>query len=343
MALPEYKSRLNYVWQNINLSLSAFAAKLAPYLGGGGGGLTGSNFTVVSAAGTPTENATSLQAAYDAAKAIGGFTATNRYTIVVSPGYYSFPTTFLLDTPYIDVVSLTGNRDVIIDLGGADAWPTSNPNTLLPYINVSVDNIYVRGFDTVFAPSAYWGGTIKYNFKIGNNLSNIVIENCEGGLFSFGGDPSFGSNPQTVSGTFIKCEGSFQAFAGGGTAAGTFIDCYATEGENFGNWGTASGLFKNCEIGTGFSDKGFGTNGLANGTFIECVCSSRLAGQGTAAGYFLRCKAELLFDSSTFTGQAYYCISTSSPLPAVSGGGITMYCMAVGAPDNQGFIATNKL
>jgi uncharacterized delta-60 repeat protein len=38
MALPEYKSPRNYTWQNISMSLAAFAQKLSPYLSGGAGG-----------------------------------------------------------------------------------------------------------------------------------------------------------------------------------------------------------------------------------------------------------------------------------------------------------------
>ncbi len=38
MALPEYRSQRNFTWQNISMSLAAFAQKLSPYLSSGAGG-----------------------------------------------------------------------------------------------------------------------------------------------------------------------------------------------------------------------------------------------------------------------------------------------------------------
>jgi len=303
-----------------------------------GGGLSGANFAVVTASGTPTENGAELLAAYDVAKAVAGLTTENRYTIVMAPGTYNTGTALLVDTEFIDFVSLTGNRDVIFDLG-VDPYPTAAGP--VPYINVTANDVYLKGFDSVAKNATYWGSGTKYHFKVATNLNLLTVENCEGGPYSFGGDFTL-VTPLIISGTYINCRGGYQAFAGASTASGTFIDCTAYDGQNFGNWGTASGFFQNCSIG-GFNERGFGSNGIASGTFIDCIASGRFASSATVSGYILRCKGLFLCESATITGTVLYSISEQSPISTVSGSGITMYCIGANAPDNQGFVATNKL
>jgi hypothetical protein len=141
-------------------------------------------------------------------------------------------------------------------------------------ISVITNDIFVKGIDV----------GVK-NFKIGDDLSLLKVENCKGGVFSFGGDPTFGENPITVSGTFIDCTGGFRSFGTYGTASGTFTNCHGGF-RSFGANGIASGTFTNCH--GGFDS--FGTYGTASGTFTNCIGGDySFAGNGTASGTFTNC------------------------------------------------------
>jgi hypothetical protein len=174
--------------------------------------LSGSNYLFVKADGTPSQNATELSSSYVQAKSSSP-SAANRIAVLVSPGEYTFASTFTLDTQYIDVVSLTGNCDVLI--------------TGSSTINITANDVYVKGIDV----------DIK-NFTIADNLPLLKINNCKGGDYSFGGtaNPTPGTqplNPILINGTFIDCEGGKFSFAGNGMAYGTFINCVGS-GSSFG-------------------------------------------------------------------------------------------------------------
>jgi len=332
-----------------------------------GAGLEGTQYVFVQANGTDIENATELQAAYDTATTMSP-SATNRITIVAAPGNYNFGTSaFVMDTEYIDLVSLDGNRSIIFNSSNAGGT-----------ISITANDVFVKGINV-----------LTKNFTIATNLAGLRVENCQGGDFSFGGDPTFGSNPIMVSGTFTNCQGGDGSFGGFGTASGIFTNCvggvesFGTYGiasgtfnsckggfESFGSFTTASGNFNNC-IGDGAS---FGYFGIASGTFTDCVggdfsfsgnggtasgtfnnCTGGIASfsgnGGNASGTFNNCVGgDLAFAagfgnaSGTFTncvggngafgnfggtllGKLYYCRLTSGTFQTVSGGGRTIYCI----------------
>lgn len=188
---------------------------LATQMMGSGSGLGGTNYVFVRGNGTPEENAAELQAAYNKAKTMLPSSG-NIVTVVVAPGTYTFGgTKFPVNTPYINIVSLTGNADVLLD-----------------GIDVTANSIYLKGINC---------GT--YSFTIRHNLNELICENCTGGSYSFGG------GGETTPGTFINCTGGNRSF-GYNNASGTFINC--TGGNNsFGGsmGGTASGTFKDCTGG----------------------------------------------------------------------------------------------
>jgi hypothetical protein len=98
--------------------------------------LRGKNYLFVTGDGKESENVRELKDTYALAKKISpnkiAKSATNRMTIIVAPGIYTFGTSKLvLDTPFIDIVSLTGNCDVLID-----------------GISITGNDINVRGIDT---------------------------------------------------------------------------------------------------------------------------------------------------------------------------------------------------
>lgn len=284
------------------------------------GGLAGTQYVYVAANGTDVENAAELQAAYNTAKTMSP-SSTNRITVIASPGNYNFDGSFLeMDTQYVDLVSLDGNRSIIFngDLDLVDFYINS--------IRITANNIFVKGVDVQ-----------TKQFRVETNLNSLTVENCKGGDYSFG----YGV---TVSGTFTNCTAGGSSF--GGTTSGTFTNC--TAGDNsFGGYGeTASGTFTNCKSGNNsFSCYGPYGPGLASGTFTNCTAGSNSFGAGgggsTASGTFIRCEGGnfSFAKSATVSGKFYYCIKTDDTFGTITG--IAIHCIEnmFGSPQpfNSGF------
>jgi hypothetical protein len=248
---------------------------------GGGGGLEGTQYVFVAANGTDVENAAELQAAYVTAQGMSPG-LNNRITVIAAAGNYNLgSTSFLMNTNYIDLVSLDGNRSIIF-----------NSNNTNGTISVQTYDVFVNGVDV---------GT--KNFIVGSAYYNIIIQNCKGvGDYSFGGggtaggtftnctggDYSFGGGG-IANGTFTNCTGGADSFGGGngGTANGVFTNCIGGADSFGGQGGTASGMFTNC---IGGSDSFGGNGGTANGTFTNCTGGNNsFGGQGTAIAVFKDC------------------------------------------------------
>ena len=184
-----------------------------------------------------------------------------RTTVIVAPGEYNFgATAFRVNSSGINIVSLTGNPDVIVR--------SSEILGITIGIFVSADYALLKGIDC------------KTNtFYITNSLDNLICEHCIGGNYSFGGDG-------TASGTFNHCIGGFASFGGYGTASGTFNNCTGGGGA-FGSYGDASGMFNDCTSG-GYS---FGCESIASGTFNYCTGGDGAFGgyDGIASGVFNNC------------------------------------------------------
>ena len=164
----------------------------------------GTNRLIVSGIGTYSENKLELQIVYANAKLIGGLSATNRVTIAISPGIYSGGSIFSIDTPYIDICSLTGNKDVILD-----------------GIDVATDSVIITGINC-----------LTNAFKIKNTSTDLYIENCKGGEGSFGYSST--SAVSISNSTFINCIGGNKSFCCSNTLAATssnvqFINCTAAK------------------------------------------------------------------------------------------------------------------
>ena len=301
----------------------------------GGSGLGGTNYVFVQADGTPTENAQELQATYNLAKTMSP-SSSNRITVIAAPGEYQFPSTFVMDTEYIDLVSLTANRDVIFDLQGITD-PFQFDNNTFDILDISecllidANNVYVKGIKGKFYLSSewndWWGVGEDYNLpiQVGDDLPNVVVENCIGGPFSFGGDFTFGSNLINVNGTFTNCIGGFSSFGGGiasgyfenckggnnsfggNNAIGTFINCEAGNG-SFGRL-TASGYFENCKGG----DSSFGFGISASGIFKNCEAEPFSFGGPiiTVTGTFINCIANDDSFGGEIQGKLYRCQLTN--------------------------------
>jgi hypothetical protein len=232
------------------------------------------------------------------------FSETTKSIVIAAPGNYNFENgNFIMDTEYVDLVSLDSNRSIVFN--GANT------------IQITANNVFVKGVDVQ-----------DKEFKIGNDLSKLNAESCTGGNDSFGkglivsgiftdcigGEYSFGGGISGIaSGTFINCTGGGYSF--GNMASGTFTNCTGggysfgnialgtftnCEGGifSFGSFGVASGTFTNC-TGGGYSFGGFG---VASGLFYSCVANEGFAGggAGTASGTFTDCKGY----SNGFGGNA---------------------------------------
>jgi hypothetical protein len=215
-----------------------------------GGGLGGTSYVFVAGdQSTALLNGQQLINAYALAKTMTPFgnslSSGNRVRVVVAPGFYEIVSNFTIDADYVDIVSLTGNRDVLLY--------TSNDSTF----NVTAStygDVYIKGLDLA---------TYYMTFGIADNLYYSVFENCSGSEYSFGG------NNSTVAGTFINCKAENYSFGGtASTVNGTFINCNATGNQNFGgNYSSSSGTFTNCTSG-GYSFGGLGSS--PGGTYNNC-------------------------------------------------------------------------
>ena len=239
--------------------------------GGGGGGLTGTRYIYVAADGTPTENGAALVAAYSTAQTMSP-TSTSRVWIVAAPGYYTHAFGLTMATDYIDLVSLDGNRSVIFD--GMSFLITAT-------------NAFVRGI------------VANSGLNLGGGQTNLVMQNCKSGDFSFG---TF----VTVAGTFIDCEagGYSFGFGSGYSLSGTFIRC--TAGTNsFGQGMDVSGSLTDCV--SGIRSFAYGSGSVISGTLNGCRAD--IESFGSANG------------SSGITGVLLYCVAPSGGFGTVSGSG----------------------
>lgn len=276
-------------------------------------GITGTQYIYVAASGTPEENAVELQSAYDEAKTMSPGSS-NIITVICGPGKYNFADELLtLDTDYINLVSLTGNMDVIIysayDVG----------RLLLENIYISASSVYIKGIDASLNNRC---------FGINNNLVYLICENCKGGDYSFRAD--------TTSGTFISCmagDYSFGCSIGSSfgfvdVATGTFTNCVAGKG-SFGQTAAAAGTFTNCVAG----GNSFGFD-AATGTFTNCVAGDYSFGVNITSGIFTNCVAEngsFSSSKSGATGRLYFCRLNNGEFKADPRGAI------YGSIDSGGF------
>ena len=330
---------------------------------GGGGGLEGDSFLYVEAnSGSELSNGSVLlsvvQQAINTEPYGSPLSATNRITVLVPPGTYDLNTSPLtLTTPFVDVVSLTGKRDVIIK---------TSPFTLSAVI--VGNNVKVVGIKT------------DKKITIESN-ANVEVENCQAGFDSFGAEGgslfgtfkncealgrSFGwGNNSVISATFIDCKSGTQSFGKGENIFinGTFTNC-TSGSQSFGNGSNvnidAAARFNNCTAGTG--SFGYGVAAYVVGTFNNCIAGASSFGAGpnsgtsvTCDGIFNNCTAAsssfgaggteaLLYDNAiltnctagndsfggangNITGVLIGCRLTTGTFKTVSGSGKTRFCL----------------
>jgi hypothetical protein len=252
-----------------------------------GGGLEGTDYVFVSANGTDVENAAELQAAYTTAQGMSP-SSSKRITVVMSPGRYNFGSGFMtVGTSFIDMVSLTGETDVVFITTSATIG-----------ILVTATNATIKGINV-----------LTKRFDIASDLSELRVEKCTGGDRSFGIDVS-------VTGTFIDCTAGNESFGFNGVVSGTFINCKASDG-SFGFGSTVSGVFTDCIGGNEcFGSSLFPGSSTANGVYIRCKSKGKSFGWNAyAGGTFIDCEADASGESfggasSLISGQDWGALGT---------------------------------
>lgn len=256
-----------------------------------GSSLNGTNYLFVAADGDSVENATALKDAYDEAKTMNP-SSNNIITIIAAPGYYDFTgeyfydaeldaEIFKMDTSYINLVSLDGNRSIIFSRSSATGQIQLDGS-----ISITANNIYVKGVDVLAK---------KFDIESVNS-TGIKIEKCSGGRRSFGDNLDF-LNAEFINCLSIGSESfGYQCFI----IESSFIDCESTGINSFGYQCIEfTGLFKNCKAGSfSFCSLSF----IVLGSFIDCEAGtssflhefgSEINGDtGESSATFVRCKGD---------------------------------------------------
>jgi hypothetical protein len=259
--------------------------------------------------------------------------ASNRYTLLLPPGYYTG--TFVANQQYVNIVSLTGNRD--INISGFEAL---------------ANNVYIKGIVTT-----------STRFTLGNNLSTLIVENClsvQSYSFCVGANSPAGTN-NIISGTFIDCEGDnssnqYNSFGCGEKPNGTFIRCI---GSRIATKSSSTGIWIDCVSSYGYSF-GYTTSSTtesiycnANGTYYRCISKMNNAFGTQCNGKYYYCVVEGGFGFGTVngtpeilvksTGEFYYCISkecsfcgTSTNTPSGNLGNVLFIGKAIGCVGGWG-------
>lgn len=221
-----------------------------------------------------------------------------RTTVVVAPGEYKFydmSMSFNMDDCGINVVSLTGLPDVIIDS-----------------LSVGSQCRY----------SHFRGLKCKGGFHVeASAYPDMIFENCQGGNNSFGRSNDNQSEPD-AGGLYINCVGGDNSF--GYISTGKFYNCKAGD-ESYGSDNEASGEFYNC---IGGEDAFAGNEGVASGKFYNCKGGKySFGGNGQVSGEFYNCigdKSSFGGDEGIISGRLYYCKLTEGEYEANKSGKVVL-------------------
>jgi hypothetical protein len=277
--------------------------------------LRGNNYIVVyGKSQTVEQNGIELVSKYNLAKIATPFSQplsdTNRFTVFVAPGVYVLDFVDInLDTPYIDIISLSGETDVVI---------SSNVSNV-PFL-VDTSDIRLRGFNlgsqAIKINSAYSNNYFEniiggdYNFSHPSTSGDVAgnFKNCVGGLYSFGDadsgqilaastlencaaeDWSFG---YTLSSCDLKnCTAGFSSFGYHDLLGCNLTDCKSNSGDSFGtNNSINSSTLTNCSATSYSFGRTNGTSQILNSTFIDCTAEEGSFGTVIEGCTFRNCKA----------------------------------------------------
>jgi hypothetical protein len=178
----------------------------------------GTNYLHVLAKGTPEQNAEEFIAAYSEATEADK-DSEHRFTLILSPGHYKFQETFQHNVDNINIVSLTGEQDVIFDLELNEDDPVvldPPPPPLPPFEYIYDLDIDINDGDITYSDSLKNGQPSFLNVT-GQTLPEIVF-NTNGlgyrgnpsGTYPVYGGFSAGTNDKVV----VSYKFTYNAFTG---------------------------------------------------------------------------------------------------------------------------------
>ena len=199
-----------------------------------------------------------LQAAYDWLASsdrdgvMGAASATNRRTLVLSPGTYTVTSTLTLSTSYIDIVGLSGNPYDVIIIRTADGGPTVQQTAGVVYL----------GYLTIKHGTGGTGASTNHGFDMAASNAGSEYEHVHFRHSSPGGGTLNVPCPHRISandyGVYTHCE----------------HDDYSMRcAESTGFYG----LIENCKFGYR-SLVGDAENVVFDGTMRYCVAGNELLG-----------------------------------------------------------------
>ena len=239
--------------------------------------LNGPNYFTVLGDKNPIDNgqilAVKLGVAKNASPNGQAKSATNRMTIIVAPGTYTLPSFYNyleMNTPFVDLVSLTGKADVFLT--------TQNGNTA---ILVDSSDISIKGFNL---------GT--QNIKISNSYSDNYFENIIGGDYNF----SSGTFGGEVAGNFKNCKGGAYSFGDSSNQEYLLKSGLENCQAEFGSFGyqLAASELKNCLAGA----QSFGFFSIAESILNDC--KSGMESFGCEKGIFVSTLTNCTADGVSF-------------------------------------------
>jgi hypothetical protein len=246
---------------------------------------------------TPSTNAatagSNLAATYALAEASAP-TASDRAVVICSPGVYEMSATLAWDTEYVDLVSLTSERDVF--LTGSNVQFTAD--------HIRISGIDVTGTDEGFLymgdakTNQVWrnvkGGDWPFDWWDGKEFAGEMYDSEVGDYFGLDGTVSGTVSDNTIGDYFGDC----------GTVSGTVSD--NTIGDNFGWSGTVSGTVSDNTIGGRF-----GMLGAISGTVSDNTIGDGFGKHGTVTGTSLRNTFTGSYTAPTGAGVYIDCIDSS--------------------------------
>ena len=281
------------------------------------------HYSIIIAHGTNIQNAQAFLDEYkrikDVQTATNRWTSNFRYTIYLANGHYDFrdagitfggvaltKKTVVIDEDFIDIRSLSGNCDVIIQAGDGnnDGQLDTNVGFHITASDVQLSGLHFLQSRFRTNPSSFINRYEKIkayrnSFGYKENAPGYYIE-CE--VTYNAGTNSFGFEA-VANGDYFDCDGGGESFAKNGTASGRFTRCQGGQrsfGGGDGNGNSSSGRFYHCIGGNlSFGGANSGPNGVASGEYYRCRAYSIF---GNAQGAFGGQKG-------TFSGKAWYCIA----------------------------------
>ena len=298
-------------------------------------GTGGTYLTVFGKNSVPGTNGNDLASVYNIAKTLNP-NQYNPVNILIYPGYYGMGNQMQLDTPYINLISATGNIDVNIGYDGAIILSDNIRLYGIKFMDggLSLTGNYpgiwiehCHGYINADTSGNYTEIVLSGTFIDLHFIGDGQLSNCDeySGYFKniYCQWPLFNSiKPSIFSGYFENINSIVNIFNGNDDCvySGTFINCIGDSGGNF-VAGKLSGEFINCVVGNG------SFNGICSGILNYCI-----GGAGSfnniSGGTLNYCVGGQTSFSNISGGTLNYCkITTGTTFPTPTNGGTLHLCI----------------